>query len=143
MSTCPTNPIVTTEGSRDTGFCLRDTKSSTDDGLTNNQRFSNMAKNPQRNRSCEEEEVLLIDPSDTEESGDEDIDENAFISLINEVDTDTDDNLRRHLDTIPPTDDTTNTEAAMKLVSIVSTAVEILDTGGSSGSGCHYKPIKF
>ena len=141
MSTCPTNPIVTTEGSRDTGFCLRDTKSSTDDGLTNNQRFSNMAKNPQRNRSCEEE-VLLIDPSDTD-SEDEDIDENAFISLINEVDTDTDDNLRRHLDTIPPTDDTTITEAAMKLVSIVSTAVEILDTGGSSGSGCHYKPIKF
>ena len=140
MSTCPTNPIVTTEGSRDTGFCLRDTKSSTDDGLTNNQRFSNMAKNPQRNRSCEEE-VLLIDPIDTD-SEDEDIDENAFKSLINEVDTDTDDNLRRHLDTIP-TDDTTNTEAAMKLVSIVSTAVEILDTGGSSGSGCHYKPIKF
>ena len=138
MSTCPTNPIVTTEGSRDTGFCLRDTKSSTDDGLTNNQRFSNMAKNPQINRSCEEE-VLLIDPSDTD-SEDEDIDENAFKSLINEVDTD--DNLRRHLDTIP-TDDTTNTEAAMKLVSIVSTAVEILDTGGSSGSGCHYKPIKF
>jgi len=100
-----------------------------------------MAKNPQRNRSCEEE-VLLIDPSDTD-SEDEDIDENAFKSLINEVDTDTDDNLRRHLDTIPPTDDTTITEAAMKLVSIVSTAVEILDTGGSSGSGCHYKPIKF
>jgi len=140
MSTCPTNPIVTTEGSRDTGFCLRDTKSSTDDGLTNNQRFSNMAKNPQRNRSCEEE-VLLIDPIDTD-SEDEDIDENAFKSLINEVDTDTSESLRRHLDTIP-TDDTTNTEAAMKLVSIVSTAVEILDTGGSSGSGCHYKPIKF
>jgi len=139
MSTCPTNPIVTTEGSRDTGFCLRDTKSSTDDGLTNNQRFSNMAKNPQRNRSCEEEEVLLIDPSDTEIE-DEDIDEIAFTSLINEVDTD--DNLRGHLDTIP-TDDATNTEAAMKLVSIVSTAVEILETGGSSGSGCHYKPIKF
>ena len=140
MSTCPTNPIVTTEGSRDTGFCQRDTKLSTDDGLTNKQRFSNMAKNPQRNRSCEEE-VLVIDPSDTD-SGDEDIDENAFISLINEVDTDTDDNLRRHLDTIPK-DDTTNTEAAMKLVSIASTAVEILDLGGSSGSGCHYKPIKF
>jgi hypothetical protein len=140
MSTCPTNPIVTTEGSRDTGFCLRDTKSSTDDGLTNNQRFSNMAKNPQINRSCEEE-VLLIDPSDTD-SEDEDIDENAFKSLINEVDTDTDDNLRRHLDTIPK-DDTTNTEAAMKLVSIASTAVEILDTGVSGGSGCHYKPIKF
>ena len=139
MSTCPTNPIVTTEGSRDTGFCLRDTKSSTDDGLTNNQRFSNMAKNPQRNRSCEEEEVLLIDPSDTEIE-DEDIDEIAFNSLINEVDTD--DNLRGHLDTIP-TDDATNTEAAMKLVSIASTAVEILDTGGSGGSGCHYKPIKF
>lgn len=138
MSTCPTNPIVTTEGSRDTGFCLRDTKSSTDDGLTNNQRFSNMAKNPQINRSCEEE-VLLIDPSDTEIE-DEDIDEIAFTSLINEVDTD--DNLRGHLDTIP-TDDATNTEAAMKLVSIVSTAVEILETGGSSGSGCHYKPIKF
>lgn len=138
MSTCPTNPIVTTEGSRDTGFCLRDTKSSTDDGLTNNQRFSNMAKNPQINRSCEEE-VLLIDPSDTD-SEDEDIDENAFTSLINEVDTD--DNLRRHLDTIP-TDDATNTEAAMKLVSIASTAVEILDTGVSGGSGCHYKPIKF
>ena len=139
MSTCPTNPIVTTEGSRDTGFCLRDTKSSTDDGLTNNQRFSNMAKNPQRNRSCEEEEVLLIDPSDTEIE-DEDIDEIAFNSLINEVDTD--DNLRGHLDTIP-TDDATNTEAAMKLVSIASTAVEILDTGVSGGSGCHYKPIKF
>jgi hypothetical protein len=100
-----------------------------------------MAKNPQINRSCEEE-VLLIDPSDTD-SEDEDIDENAFKSLINEVDTDTDDNLRRHLDTIPPTDDTTNTEAAMKLVSIASTAVEILDTGVSGGSGCHYKPIKF
>lgn len=140
MSTCPTNPIVTTEGSRDTGFCLRDTKSSTDDGLTNNQRFSNMAKNPQINRSCEEE-VLLIDPSDTD-SEDEDIDENAFTSLINEVDTDTDDNLRNHLNTIPK-DDTTNTEAAMKLVSIVSTAVEILETGVSGGSGCHYKPIKF
>ena len=138
MSTCPTNPIVTTEGSRDTGFCLRDTKSSTDDGLTNNQRFSNMAKNPQINRSCEEE-VLLIDPSDTD-SEDEDIDENAFTSLINEVDTD--ENPRDHLDTIP-TDDTTNTEAAMKLVSIVSTAVEILETGVSGGSGCHYKPIKF
>ena len=141
MSTCPTNPIVTTEGSRDTGFCLRDTKSSTDDGLTNNQRFSNMAKNPQINRSCEEE-VLLIDPSDTD-SEDEDIDENAFKSLINEVDTDTSESLRRHLDTIPPKDDTTNTEAAMKLVSIASTAVEILDTGVSGGSGCHYKPIKF
>jgi hypothetical protein len=141
MSTCPTNPIVTTEGSRDTGFCLRDTKSSTDDGLTNNQRFSNMAKNPQINRSCEEE-VLLIDPSDTD-SEDEDIDENAFTSLINEVDTDTSENLRDHLDTIPPTDDTTNTEAAMKLVSIASTAVEILETGVSGGSGCHYKPIKF
>ena len=140
MSTCPTNPIVTTEGSRDTGFCLRDTKSSTDDGLTNNQRFSNMAKNPQINRSCEEE-VLLIDPSDTD-SEDEDIDENAFTSLINEVDTDTSENLRNHLNTIP-TDDTTNTEAAMKLVSIVSTAVEILETGVSGGSGCHYKPIKF
>jgi hypothetical protein len=98
-----------------------------------------MAKNPQINRSCEEE-VLLIDPSDTD-SDDEDIDVIAFTSLINEVDTD--DNLRRHLDTIPPTDDTTNTEAAMKLVSIASTAVEILDTGGSGGSGCHYKPIKF
>lgn len=140
MSTCPTNPIVTTEGSRDTGFCLRDTKSSTDDGLTNNQRFSNMAKNPQINRSCEEE-VLLIDPSDTEIE-DEDIDENAFKSLIDEVDTDTSENLRNHLNTIPK-DDTTNTEAAMKLVSIVSTAVEILETGVSGGSGCHYKPIKF
>jgi hypothetical protein len=98
-----------------------------------------MAKNPQINRSCEEE-VLLIDPSDTEIE-DEDIDENAFKSLINEVDTD--DNLHRHLNTIPPTDDTTITEAAMKLVSIVSTAVEILETGVSGGSGCHYKPIKF
>jgi hypothetical protein len=97
-----------------------------------------MAKNPQINRSCEEE-VLLIDPSDTD-SEDEDIDVIAFNSLINEVDTD--ENLRDHLNTIP-TDDTTNTEAAMKLVSIVSTAVEILETGVSGGSGCHYKPIKF
>jgi hypothetical protein len=100
-----------------------------------------MAKNPQITRSCEENVVIIID-ADVDADNDADTTEDAFKSLIDEVVTVT--GQRNHLNTIPTTDDTTNIDAAMKLVATATTDdTEVLDLGVGTGSVCHYKPIKF
>ena len=141
MSTCPTNPIVTNEGSRDTGFCQRDTKLSTDDGLTNKQRFSNMAKNPQITRSCEEN----VDGGDggggDGDDGGDGGDDGGGVPNIEPQ--------RNRINIQNPTFNyiQQDIDDAMKLVarqlSISNTASELSDNIDVVGNVCHYKPIKF
>ena len=135
MSTCPTNPVVTIEGSRDTGFCLRDTLSPSYSGTTQNQNFSNMANNPHINHSCEEPPE-----EEEEEEGESESESGAF--PLEELDSI--DNTNNDDETIPIFA-VSDIDEAKKLVAVesVRSNIEIIDSDVRTGAGCHYKPIKF
>jgi thiamine biosynthesis lipoprotein len=92
MSTCPTNPIVITKGSRDTGLCQRDTNVNTNFGLTQNQKFANIVNNPYITRSCEEN---IIDETKTIDTSSDDDNDNFFETVVNVI------NQRHSDNTIP------------------------------------------
>ena len=134
MSTCPTEPVVTSEGSRDTGFCLRDTLSPSYSGTTQNQNFSNMANNPHINHSCEE-------PPEEEEE--EESESESESGAFPQEELDSIDNTNN--DETIPIFVVSDIDEAKKLVAVesVRSNIEIIDSDVIKGVGCHYKPIKF
>ena len=132
MSTCPTNPIVITKGSRDTGLCQRDTNVNTNFGLTQKQNYANIVNNPYITRSCEEN---IIDETKTIDTSSDDDNDNFFETVVNVIN-------QRHSDNTIPVGYENNINNAMNLVSLVNNTIDELDSSVAKGVGCDYISIK-